>query len=84
MEGWISASKSKFSFPRIVLDMEADVKLRIERANGMKRSVLDFNPINTIASHLSYWADEDVSHFMMSQLLSRPRSFAKGEKGAQK
>ncbi len=34
------------------------------------RSVLDFNPINTIASHMSYWADEDVSHFIMSQLLS--------------
>ena len=48
------------------------------------RSVLDFNPINTIASHLSYWADEDVSHFMMSQLLSRHRSVAKVEKGVQK
>jgi hypothetical protein len=34
------------------------------------RSVLDFNPMNTIASHMSYWADEDVSHFFMSQLLS--------------
>jgi len=32
--------------------------------------VLDFNPINTIASHMSYWADEDVSHFMISQMLS--------------
>lgn len=28
---------------------------------------------STIASHLSYWADEDVSHFIMSQLLSRHR-----------
>jgi len=43
-----------------------------------RRSVLDFNPINTIASHLSYWADEDVSHFMMSQLLSRHRTRRKG------
>ncbi len=34
------------------------------------RSVLDFNPINTIASHMSYWADEDVSHFILSQMLS--------------
>ena len=34
------------------------------------RSVLDYNPINTIASHLSYWGDEDVNHFMLSQLLS--------------
>lgn len=39
------------------------------------RSVLDFNPMNTIASHLSYWADEDVSHFIQSQLLSRHRAF---------
>lgn len=44
------------------------------------RSVLDFNPINTIASHLAYWADEDVSHFMMSQLLSRHRRFVRGDK----
>lgn len=34
------------------------------------RSVLDFNPINTIASHMSYWSDVDVSHFILSQLLS--------------
>ena len=34
------------------------------------RSVLDFNPINTIASHMSYWGDEDVSHFILSQMLS--------------
>lgn len=35
------------------------------------RSALDFNPINTIASHLQYWQDEDVIHFIVSQLLSR-------------
>ena len=34
------------------------------------RSVLDYNPINTIASHMSYWGDEDVNHFVLSQLLS--------------
>ena len=34
------------------------------------RSVLDFNPINTIASHMSYWADEDVGHFVLSQMLA--------------
>lgn len=34
------------------------------------RSVLDYNPINTIASHMGYWSDEDVNHFMLSQLLS--------------
>lgn len=39
-------------------------------AGDVLRSVLDFNPINTIASHMAYWQDEDVSHFVMSQLLS--------------
>jgi hypothetical protein len=41
------------------------------------RSVLDFNPINTIASHMAYWSDEDVNHFVLSQLLSS-RSSSKG------
>ncbi|KID66912.1 uncharacterized protein G6M90_00g070420 [Metarhizium brunneum] len=57
-------------------------KLRVEEAkvralnrNGrvdysIQESALDFNPINTIASHMSYWADEDVTHFVLSQLLS--------------
>jgi hypothetical protein len=42
------------------------------------RSVLDFNPINTIASHMSYWADEDVSHFMLSQMLASKDRTPKG------
>ncbi|SPO07148.1 related to phosphatidic acid-preferring phospholipase A1, contains DDHD domain [Cephalotrichum gorgonifer] len=37
---------------------------------GIQESVLDYNPINTIASHMSYWADEDVNHFILSQLLA--------------
>ena len=32
--------------------------------------MLDYNPINTIASHMGYWSDEDVNHFVLSQLLS--------------
>ncbi|KAL5604286.1 hypothetical protein BROUX41_002259 [Berkeleyomyces rouxiae] len=36
----------------------------------IQEGVLDYNPINAIASHMSYWADEDVSHFFLSQLLS--------------
>ncbi|KAI1271716.1 DDHD domain-containing protein [Xylaria sp. FL0933] len=32
-------------------------------------SALDFNPMNAIASHMSYWQDEDVNHFLCSQLL---------------
>ncbi|CAK7267238.1 hypothetical protein SEPCBS57363_002491 [Sporothrix epigloea] len=49
-----------------------EAKVRALNRNGrvdysIQESVLDFNPINTIASHMSYWADEDVSHFIMSQ-----------------
>ena len=66
-----------------------EMKVRALNQNGrvdfsIQESVLDFNPINTIASHLSYWADEDVSHFMMSQLLSRHRSFACRDRVGQK
>lgn len=34
--------------------------------------------MNTIASHLGYWADDDVNHFMLSQLLSNKRPGQKG------
>ncbi|KAH8671165.1 DDHD domain-containing protein [Xylariales sp. PMI_506] len=52
-----------------------EMKVRALNRNGrvdysIQESVLDFNPINTIASHMSYWQDEDVSHFILSQLLS--------------
>ncbi|EEU45361.1 uncharacterized protein NECHADRAFT_104386 [Fusarium vanettenii 77-13-4] len=50
-------------------------KVRALNRNGrvdysIQESVLDFNPINTIASHMCYWADEDVNHFVLSQMLS--------------
>ncbi|KAI0164436.1 DDHD domain-containing protein [Hypoxylon sp. FL1284] len=53
-----------------------EAKVRALNRNGrvdysIQESALDFNPINTIASHMSYWQDEDVNHFMISQLLSR-------------
>lgn len=53
-----------------------ELKVRALNRNGrvdysIQESVLDFNPINTIASHMGYWADEDVSHFIMSQLLAK-------------
>lgn len=61
-----------------------EMKVRALNQNGrvdfsIQESVLDFNPINTIASHLAYWADEDVSHFIMSQLLSRHRKYTHPE-----
>ncbi|KAI1875608.1 uncharacterized protein JN550_001894 [Neoarthrinium moseri] len=53
-----------------------EMKVRALNHNGrvdysIQESVLDINPLNTIASHMSYWQDEDVSHFVLSQLLSR-------------
>ena len=67
MGEWTTAYKSKSS-----------VRLRFRRTRPghkipnctVSRSVLDFNPITTIASHMAYWGDEDVSHFVMSQMLS--------------
>ncbi|UPL00857.1 hypothetical protein LCI18_011791 [Fusarium solani-melongenae] len=58
-------------------------KVRALNRNGrvdysIQESVLDFNPINTIASHMGYWADEDVNHFVLSQMLSN-RSRQKSE-----
>ncbi|KAK3395263.1 DDHD domain-containing protein [Podospora didyma] len=52
-----------------------ECKVRALNRNGridycIQESVLDFNPMNTIASHMSYWSDEDVSHFVLSQMLA--------------
>ncbi|KAI0456929.1 DDHD domain-containing protein [Xylaria acuta] len=51
-----------------------ELKVRALNWNGridytIQESALDFNPMNTIASHMCYWQDEDVSHFLCSQLL---------------
>ncbi|WPH00276.1 Hypothetical protein R9X50_00310000 [Acrodontium crateriforme] len=53
-------------------------KVRRLNANGrvdyaIQEGVFDINLIAAIASHLSYWSDEDVCHFIVSQLLSRHR-----------
>ncbi|KAJ4155761.1 hypothetical protein LMH87_000991 [Akanthomyces muscarius] len=40
---------------------------------SIQEGALDFNPISTIASHIGYWGEEDVSHFMLSQALSRAK-----------
>ncbi|KAI9762559.1 MAG: hypothetical protein M4579_000362 [Chaenotheca gracillima] len=57
-------------------------KVRALNGNGrvdysIQEGVFDISLIASIASHLSYWADEDVSHFMLSQLLSRRKSLTK-------
>ncbi|KAH8902409.1 DDHD-domain-containing protein [Coniochaeta sp. PMI_546] len=52
-----------------------EMKVRALNRNGrvdytIQESVLDFNPMNVIASHMSYWQDEDVAHFTLSQMLA--------------
>jgi hypothetical protein len=55
-----------------------EAKVRRLNQNGrvdfsIQEGAFDINLIAAIASHLSYWSDEDVSHFIVSQLLSRHR-----------
>ncbi|PGH04758.1 hypothetical protein AJ79_06979 [Helicocarpus griseus UAMH5409] len=55
-----------------------EAKVRALNSNGrvdysIQEGAFDISLIASIASHLSYWSDEDVSHFMMSQMLSRTR-----------
>lgn len=58
-------------------------KVRRLNSNGrvdyaIQEGAFDINLLAAIASHLSYWGDEDVSHFMISQLLSRHRVVGRG------
>lgn len=53
-----------------------EAKVRKLNANGrvdyaIQEGAFDINLLAAIASHLSYWADEDVGHFVLSQLLSK-------------
>ncbi|KAF2011943.1 DDHD-domain-containing protein [Aaosphaeria arxii CBS 175.79] len=57
-----------------------EAKVRALNANGrvdysIQEGAFDISLLASLASHLSYWADEDVSHFMISQLLARHRVF---------
>ncbi|GAM85650.1 hypothetical protein ANO11243_036570 [Dothideomycetidae sp. 11243] len=57
---------------------QEEAKVRALNTNGrvdysIQEGAFDISLIAAVASHLSYWADEDVSHFMISQLLSRQR-----------
>lgn len=56
-----------------------EAKLRALNENGrvdysIQEGAFDISILASIASHLSYWADEDVSHFVLSQLLARRRA----------
>lgn len=53
-----------------------EAKVRRLNSNGrvdyaIQEGAFDINLIAAIASHISYFSDEDVSHFVLSQLLSR-------------
>jgi len=55
-----------------------ELKVRAMNDNGrvdysIQEGAFDITILASIASHLSYWADEDVSHFVLSQLLARRR-----------
>ncbi|OAK99415.1 DDHD-domain-containing protein [Phaeosphaeriaceae sp. SRC1lsM3a] len=57
-----------------------EAKVRSLNGNGrvdysIQEGAFDISLLASIASHLAYWADEDVSHFMISQLLARHRVF---------
>ncbi|KAI0017699.1 DDHD domain-containing protein [Xylariomycetidae sp. FL0641] len=65
-----------------------ELKVRALNWNGrvdysIQEGSLDFNPISTLASHMSYWQDEDVSHFIISQLLAQRAGRARAGKRAQ-
>ncbi|KAL2857386.1 DDHD domain-containing protein [Aspergillus pseudodeflectus] len=55
-----------------------DEKVRLLNSNGrvdysIQEGAFDISLIASLASHLSYWSDEDVNHFMISQMLCRKR-----------
>ncbi|KAF2001368.1 DDHD-domain-containing protein [Amniculicola lignicola CBS 123094] len=63
-----------------------EAKVRALNGNGrvdysIQEGAFDISLLASIASHLSYWADEDVAHFMISQLLARQRVYQR-EKSA--
>lgn len=63
-----------------------EAKVRALNSNGrvdyhIQEGMFDVSLLASIASHLSYWADEDVNHFMMGQMLkARGRKGHRGEK----
>lgn len=85
-EKQVSESQTSKTDPDELLEAEErgkklrreEAKVRRLNSNGrvdyaIQEGAFDINLLAAIASHLSYWADEDVSHFMISQLLSRHR-----------
>lgn len=86
MQTMLSKSTSDFESPQKFLEAEAqarrlrseDAKVRALNSNGrvdyaIQEGAFDISLIASLASHISYWSDEDVCHFIMSQLLSQAR-----------
>ena len=53
-----------------------EAKVKALNSNGrvdyhIQEGMFDVSLLASIASHLSYWADEDVNHFMIGQMLKR-------------
>jgi len=55
-----------------------EAKVKALNSNGrvdysIQEGTFDISLLASIASHLGYWSDEDVNHFIISQILSRGR-----------
>ena len=55
-----------------------EAKVKALNSNGrvdyhIQEGMFDVSLLASIASHLSYWADEDVNHFMIGQMLKKGR-----------
>jgi len=64
-----------------------EAKVRALNSNGrvdyhIQEGMFDVSLLASIASHLSYWADADVGHFMLGEMLkSKEREKERGGKG---
>ncbi|ETN39544.1 uncharacterized protein HMPREF1541_05770 [Cyphellophora europaea CBS 101466] len=92
-----SAASDEPSGLALELEQDRGRKLRREEAkvkalnsNGrvdyhIQEGMFDMSLLASIASHLSYWADEDCTHFMLGQILKKGRSNrAEGDKVKQR
>ena len=53
-----------------------EAKVKALNSNGrvdyhIQEGMFDLSLLASIASHLSYWADEDCNHFIMGQMLKK-------------
>ena len=76
MDELTTASRSKFIISSLQLSgiytfLSESLELTPRMLIQFNRGAFDISLIASIASHLTYWADEDVNHFMLSQMLSR-------------